>query len=155
MSALLSFLGGSAFRLIWSQFAEYFNKRQEHAQELDRLTLEGELSKQRHEQDCERVRLQSELGVKEILVSAGAEVDKLEAVAFLEAMKNAVPPPTGIAWVDAWNNIIRPVGATLGYFLVFMELLTVNFVMGDWHRALVGTMLGFFFASRELAKGRK
>lgn len=155
MNGILSFITGSAFRLIWSQIAEYLNKRQEHAQELDRMTLEGELSKQRHLQDCERVRLQSELGVKEILVSAGAEVDKLEAEAFVAAMKSAIPPPTGIKWVDAWNNIIRPIGATLGYFLVFMELLTVNFIMNDWHRTLVGTMLGFFFASRELAKGRK
>lgn len=155
MSAILSFLGGSAFRLIWSQFAEYLNKRQEHAQEVERMKLQAGLDDNRHKNDCERVRLQSELGVKEIMVSADAEIGKLEAAAFLEAMKSAIPPPTGIRWVDAWNNIIRPIGATLGYFLVFMELLTVNFIMNDWHRALVGTMLGFFFASRELAKGRK
>jgi hypothetical protein len=93
--------------------------------------------------------------VKEIMVSADAEVSKLEAEAFMEAMKNAVPQPTGIKWVDAWNNVIRPAGATLGYLLVFLELLSVHFVMNDWHRTLVGTMLGFWFASRELQKGIK
>lgn len=155
MSAILSFLGGSAFRLIWSQVAEYLNKKQEHSQEVERMTLQANLDDNRHKNDCERIRLQSELGVKEIMVSADAEVNKLEAAAFMEAMKNAIPPPTGIQWVDAWNNIIRPMGATLGYILVLGELITLNWVMNDWHQSLVGTMLGFFFASRELAKGRK
>lgn len=155
MSALLSFLGGSAFRLIWSQVAEFLNKKQEHSQEVERMQLQAELDNNRHKNDCERVRLQSELGVKEIMVAGDVEVGKLEAAAFMEAMKSAISKPTGIRWVDAWNNIIRPTGATLGYFLVFMELLSLGFVMNDWHRALVGTMLGFFFASRELAKGRK
>ncbi len=155
MSAILSFLGGSAFRLIWSQFAEWLNKRQEHSQEIERMQLQAELDDNRHKNDCERVRLQSELGVKEMVVAGDVEVGKLEAAAFLEAMKSAIPPPTGIGWVDAWNNIIRPTGASLGYLLVFLELLSLNFVMGEWHRELVGTMLGFFFASRELAKGRK
>jgi hypothetical protein len=155
MGGIISFLGGSAFRLIWSQIAEYLNKRQDHAQEIERMQVQEALDNNRHKNDCERVRLQSELGVKEIMVAGDIEVGKLEAAAFVEAMKNAVPAPTGIWWVDAWNNIIRPIGATLGYFLVFMELMGVGFVMNDWHRSLVGTMLGFFFASRELAKGRK
>ena len=155
MSAILSFLGGSAFRLIWSQVAEYLNKRQEHAQEVERMQLQADLDNNRHKNDCERVRLQSDLGVKEIMVSADAEIGKLEAAAFVEAMKNAIPPPTGIRWVDAWNNIIRPLGATMGYLLVFLELVELHFVMTAWHQELVGTMLGFFFASRELAKGRK
>ena len=155
MSALLSFLGGSAFRLIWAQVASFIDKQQEHKHEVERMTLQAGLDKSRHEQDCERIRLQSELGVKEIMVSADAEVGKLEAAAFVEAMKNAIPTPTGIRWVDAWNNTIRPAGATLGYLLVFLELLSVHFVMNDWHRSLVGTMLGFWFASRELSKGHK
>lgn len=155
MSALLSFLGGSAFRLIWSQVAEFLNKKQEHSQEVERMQLQAELDNNRHKNDCERVRLQSELGVREVMVASDAEVEKLEAAAFVEAMKNAIPPPTGIAWVDAWNNIIRPAGATIGYALICIELSAVGWVMGDWHRELVGTMLGFFFASRELGKGRK
>lgn len=155
MSGILSFLGGSAFRLIWSQVAEYLNKKQEHAQEIERMQLQAGLDNDRHRNDCERVRLQADLGVREIMVASNAEVEKLEASAFLEAMKNAIPPPTGIRWVDAWNNIIRPAGATIGYVLVVLELSAAGWVMGDWQRELVGTMLGFFFASRELGKGRK
>lgn len=155
MGGLISFLGGSAFRLIWSWFAEYIGKKQEHSQELERLIQLAANDAAKHAQDCERLTMLSALNIKEISVAADAEVDKLEAASFLEAMKNAIPPPTGIKWVDAWNNIIRPFGATLGYGLVFAELYTVGFIMTDWHRALVGTMLGFFFASRELSKGRK
>lgn len=155
MGGLISFLGGSAFRLIWSWFAEYMGKKQEHSQELERLIQLAANDAAKHAQDCERLTMLSALNIKEIEVSADAEVGKLEGAAFLEAMKNAIPPPTGIRWVDAWNNVIRPAGATLGYGLVFAELYTLHFVMDDWHRALVGTMLGFFFASRELSKGRK
>lgn len=166
MGAILSFLTGSAFRLIWSQIAEYLNKRQEHSQELSRMELQAKLDDNRHKNDCERIRLQSELGVTEMRVQAEGEVDKLDAMAFVESMKNAMPPissaPTGNKWLDAatavvvaWNNLIRPLGASIGYYLVVAELASLHWVMGDWHRALVGTMLGFFFASRELAKGRK
>lgn len=154
MGGLISFLGGSVFRLIWSQIAEYVNKRQDHEQELAKMQLQQELDKSRHIHDCERIKLQSELGVKEILVAAGAEVDKKEADAFIEAMKNAAAP-TGIWWVDAWNGVIRPMGATLGYALMLFELWQLHWVMNDWYRDLIGVMLGFFFASRELGKGRK
>lgn len=155
MSAILSFLGGSAFRLIWSHVAEYLNKHQEHKQEVERMRIQGQLDAQRHQQDCQRLQLQAELGIKEVMVHADAEVGKLEAEAFVEAMKNAIPKPTGIKWVDAWNNILRPFGVSMAYMLVILELATVNFMMTDWHRSLVGTMIGFIFASRELAKGRR
>jgi hypothetical protein len=154
MSALLSFLGGSAFRLVWSWVAEYLNKRQDHKNEMAALELQAKLDSQRHTNDCERLRLQSDLGVKEIQVQADADVQKLEASAFVEAMRNA-NKPTGIGWVDAWNGIIRPLVATIAVLLWVMALDQQGWMLSEWDKELIAVAIGFFFASRELAKGRK
>ncbi len=155
MITLFSMIGGAGFKLIWAYIAEFLQKKQDHAQEIERLRLQAGLDKAKHDQDCERIRLQAELGVKEIVVQADADINRLEASAFLEAMKNAIPPPSGIKWVDAWNSIVRPLGATGAYLLIASELYTLHFVMTDWHRAIAGTIIGFFFASRDLAKAGK
>ena len=153
--SLFSVIGGAGFKLLFAHITEYFNKKQDHEHEIERMRLQAGLEREAHNQACERLRLQSDLGVKEVMVSADAEVQKLEAAAFVEAMKGAIPPPTGIKWVDAWNSVIRPLGATGAYLLIGLELYSVQFVMADWHRALVGTIIGFFFASRDLAKAGK
>jgi len=98
--------------------------------------------------------LQNRLGIKTFEVQSDADVAKAEADAFVNAMKDAMKP-TGIAWVDAWNSIIRPAAATLALGLWTMKLNTQNWVMQDWDITLAGTILGFFFASRELAKRGK
>lgn len=154
MSAVLSFLGGSAFRLIWSWVAEYLNKKQDHKQEVALLTLQGQLDAARHTNDMARIQLMHDLNVKEIQVQGDVDVQRLEASAFMEAMKTA-NKPTGIYWVDLWNGIIRPATATTALVLWWFALKQVGWVMGEWDRELVGVALGFFFASRELGKGRK
>ena len=40
-SALFSFLGGSVFRMIWGEVSSFIEKRQEHAQEIERMRLQG------------------------------------------------------------------------------------------------------------------
>ncbi len=154
MSALLSFLGGSAFRLIWSAFAEWIEKKQEHAHEQERLRLQAGLDKARHEQDCERLRLQSDLGVKEIMISADAAIGKLEADAFVAAIK-AANKPTGIVWVDAWNGIIRPLTASVALTLWLCSMANAGWIMGEWDKELIAVAIGFYFANRELARGKK
>lgn len=154
MSALLSFLGGSAFRLIWAAFAEWIEKKQEHAQELERLRLQAGLDKERHNQDCERLRLQYELGVKEIMVKADADMQRTEADAFLAAIK-AANKPTGIRWVDAWNGIIRPLTASIALLLWLSAVAAAGWSMSEWDKELIAVAIGFYFANRELARGRK
>ena len=39
ITALLSFLGGNVFRMIFGEVIAYLNKKQDHAQEIDRLKL--------------------------------------------------------------------------------------------------------------------
>lgn len=154
MSALISFLGGSAFRLIWAAFAEWMEKRQEHAQETERMRLQAGLDRARHVQDCERLRLQSELGVKEIMVKADADIGRAEADAFVAAIK-AANKPTGIAWVDAWNGMIRPLTASVALTLWLCAMATAGWTMSEWDKELIAVAIGFYFANRELSRGRK
>jgi hypothetical protein len=111
ISAILSFLGGSAFRMVWGEVAAWMNRRQEHAQELDRMRLQGEMDAAQHARNLESIRVQAELGIKTIQVQADAAVAGLETEAWLEAVK-ATGRPIGVAWVDAWNASIRPGVAT-------------------------------------------
>jgi hypothetical protein len=153
-TALLTFLGGSAFRMLWGEISAWITKGQDHAQELERMKLQGELDAQSHARTLEMLRLQNELGVKTIEAQGEANVATAEAEAFEEAMKTAFQP-TGITFVDVWNGIIRPAAATIALGLWVAKLYNQNYAMQEWDIALAGTILGFFFASRELGKRGK
>ena len=154
LEALFSFLGGSVFRMVWGEVASWYNKKLDHQHEIAQMTLQGQLEQAAHERTIASLKLQAELGIKTIEAQSDADVAKAEADAFVTAMKDAMKP-TGIAWVDAWNSIIRPAAATLALGLWVMKLNVQNWVMQDWDITLAGTVLGFFFASRELAKRGK
>jgi hypothetical protein len=154
ISALLSFLGGSAFRMIWGEISAWATRKQEHDQEIARLTIQSTIEAERHARDLERIRLQKELEVQQVQVVGDVEVSKLEAAAFVEAMK-AANKPTGVKWIDGWIGAVRPAAATLALMLWMLKLWQAGFVMGEWDQELVGAILGFFFADRSLSKRGK
>lgn len=153
LEALLSFLGGSVFRMIWGELSTWHTKKQDHQFEMERMKLQTELEDKAHQRMQESLRLQNELGIKTIEAQAQAHIDQVEADAFTEAMKNAFKP-TGITWVDAWNGTIRPAAATIVLALWCLKLNAQNFVMQDWDLSLAGVVLGFFFANRALGRGK-
>lgn len=154
LSALFSFLGGSVFRMIWGEVSDFFKKRQEHAQEMERLKMQAELEAGRHERDMARLKLQADLNVREVQVMGDLAIQKTEAEAFVEAVKTAMKP-SGIKWVDAWNMSIRPAAATIALSLWVFALAKAGWITGDWDRELVAVILGFYFADRSLAKRGK
>lgn len=154
LEALFSFLGGSVFRMIWGEVSAWYNKKQDHEFEIQRLHLQSQLEDKAHERMQASLRLQSELGIKTIEAQAAASVSTAEAEAFSNAMKEAFKP-TGVYWVDVWNGIIRPAAATVALGLWILKLNVQSWVMQDWDITLAGTVLGFFFASRELSKRGK
>lgn len=154
LSALFSFLGGSAFRMIWGEIASFLTKRQDHSYELERIKLEGELDNARHAREMERLRLQSELNVKEIQVQGDIAITKTDAEAFLGAVKEATKP-IGIFFVDAWNGSVRPAMATIALAMWALALYRAGFVPNDWDRELIAGILGFYIADRTLAKRGK
>lgn len=150
-SALLSFLGGSVFRMIWGEISSFVNKRQDHTFELERMRLQNDLDDRAHQRTQEAIRLQAELGVKTIEAQAESNVMTAEAEAFATAMKDALKP-TGVYWVDAWNGVIRPAAATIALVMWVCKLAAQNFAMQDYDLEITGVVLGFFFADRSLGK---
>lgn len=152
--ALFTFLGGSAFRLIWGEISSWIDKKLEHKQEMERMAAQEGFDQSKHSREMERLRLQTELNVKEIQVAGDMALQKTEADAFVAAMKDAMKP-TGIVWVDAWNGIIRPAAASIALLLWCFALWKAGFLTGDWDKELMGAILGFYFADRSLAKRGK
>lgn len=154
IEALFSFLGGSVFRMVWGEVSAWYNKRQDHAFEIERLRLQGDLDAAQHVRTQEMLRLQNELGIQMVEAKAEADIGVEEAEAFTKAMQNAFKP-TGWAFVDIWNGIIRPAAATIALALWILKLNSQNWLMQEWDITLAGTVLGFFFADRSLGKRGK
>jgi len=153
-SALFSFLGGAAFRMIWGEISAWLNKRQDHQHEVERLKLEAEADERRHQREQDRLRLTAELGLKEIRVAGDVAVEKGEVDAFIEAVKQ-VTAKTGNKYIDAWNGSIRPSAASIALALWIFALYKAGFAPSDWDRELMGGILGLYIADRTLAKRGK
>lgn len=158
MGAIVSFLGGSAFRAVWSGISGYFDKRQDHKYEIERMHLQMTLDDAAAIRAQAAVKQQAELGIKTIGVQADADVSRTEAAAFSAAMERAAQP-TGIRWVDSWNGIIRPAYATCALLLwiwfEFSHMALNGWVITPWSLDLIATVMGFYFADRSLAKRNK
>lgn len=154
LGALLSFLGGSAFRMIWGELSAWMTARQEHRHELERLQIQAQHDAAQHARNLEAMKLQAELGVKTIQVQAEADIGRADAEGWYAVAREAVKP-TGIYFVDLWNGTVRPATATVVLALWILSLHRAGWVMGEWDKELAGAALGFFFASRELTKRGK
>lgn len=153
ITALLSFLGGNVFRMIFGEVIAYLNKKQDHAQEIDRLKLQNALDAAQHARNLEAIKTQAELGVKTIQVQSEAAIGEIEAQGWLEAVKGT-SLKTGLAWVDAWNAIIRPALATWSIAMITLgEFMVVH--LSENTIALAGLALGIYVADRQLFKRGK
>lgn len=152
-SAVLSFLGGSAFRMLWGEISAWLNKQQDHKHEIERMRLEAELAAAQHQRQQDAIRLQAEMGVKVVEAQAVAEVGRIEAEGWLEAVKST-GKSVGIAWVDAWNAAIRPGGATWAVAMLTLDAFAVANV-GDSTEQVCFAFLGLFVADRTLGKRGK
>jgi hypothetical protein len=153
LSALFSFLGGSVFRMIWGEVSAYLTARQSHRQELDRMRLQGDLDAAQHERNLASIKLQADMGVKVIEAQAEGEVDKIAAEGWLEAVK-ATGRSIGVAWVDAWNAVIRPGTATWALAMLTLGEFAV-IKISDNVVQIAGAALGIYLADRALLKRNK
>ena len=155
ISAILSFLGGSAFRMIWGEVSSWLTAKQDHEQEMQRMRFQAEQDAAQHIRNLEAQRLQADLGIKVIEAQAAGAVDEIEANAWLSTVQ-ATGKSIGVAWVDAWNAVIRPAGATWS-----MLILTANEMqwlaqpLSEGTQAVCFAFLGLFVADRALAKKGK
>lgn len=149
--ALFSFLGGSAFRMIWGEVSSFFQKKQDHEFELERLRLQGAMDAAQHERNLEALRVQADLGVKVIEAQRDSAVAQIETDAWLAAVRD-VGKQTGIKFLDIWNGSVRPLLATLAILIVVAEVVATGFILSEWHKELVAAILGLYVADRSLTK---
>jgi DNA-binding protein YbaB len=149
MGALLSFFGGSAFRMIWGEVSHWFTAQQEHKQELARIKAQAEIDQQTFSNNLIQIKTQADLGVREIKIKQEAAQEQADADTFLAAIKDA-DKPSGIAWIDGWNKAIRPAFATVALCLWVANLYEQQWVMAGFDLDLFGSIVGFFFADRSL-----
>lgn len=149
MGAIISFLGGSAFRAVWGEVATWLNNRQQHAQEMERMKLESQLEVAKSAQQLEAVKVQAALQIQTVQVQSQAAVDQTDAEAFKAAVA-AANTKSGVAWVDAWNGCVRPAFATVALILWVGVMARQDFKPSDWDLELIGSVAGFFFADRSL-----
>jgi len=153
LSALISFFGGSVFRMIWGEVSHWFTAKQEHAHEIERMRLQGVLDADQHTRNLEAIKVQAALGVKTIQVQAEAAVTELEAQGWLEAVKGTTAR-IGIAWVDAWNATIRPGVATWAIAMMSLAEFKV-IVLSEFAASVASAALGIYLADRNLQKRGK
>ncbi len=148
-TGLVSFLGGSAFRMIWGEASAWFTAKQEHAFEIERIEAQEKIDAAQHLRNQEAIKLQSELGIKTIESQLSVDLSKIEASAWSNAV-DAVGKTSGIVFVDVWNGVIRPLLATLSIIVIVFEIARNGFVLSDWDKELVGAILGLYVADRSL-----
>lgn len=149
-SALISFLGGSVFRMVWGELSHWWTEKQSHDQEIERMRLQGELDAAQHSRELESIKVQADLGVKTIQVQAEAAISQAEANAWASVAESTTKI-TGIAVIDIWNGSIRPLLATLSIAMVVANIIAAGWVISDWDKELIGAILGLYVADRALA----
>jgi len=151
MSALLTFLGGSAFRMVWGEVSAFIKNRQDHAQELEMIKIQAEIEAAKHERLQDALKVQHSMGIQTIQVQAEADIARIDAESHNRSAEAAITHKSGVLWVDGWNAAIRPAAATIVILLWVLALNRAGFVMSDFDKELVGVILGFFFANRALS----
>ncbi|MYM25789.1 hypothetical protein GTP46_24480 [Duganella sp. FT135W] len=153
LSALISFLGGSVFRMIWGELSSWMTTRQDHAHEIERMRLQGELDAAAHTRNQDAIRLQAELGVRTIRVQGEADIGRIEADGWLTAVRGTTTA-TGVWLVDLWNGVIRPAVATWSIGMISGNYLKW-WVLDENGWSVCGAALGIYLADRALFKRGK
>lgn len=108
LGSLLGLLGSLSPRLI-----QYFEQKQNHAQELEMLKVQGQFQLQM---------IEAGHSAKMAEINAMADT-RTELAAFVAANK-----PTGIRWVDAFNGFMRPF-LTLCFFGLYAAVKAAQFIV--------------------------
>ena len=153
LSALFSFLGGSAFRMIWGEVSAWMTAQQDHRFELERLRMQAECDAAQHARNLDAIRQQAELGVKTVQVQAEADLGRIEGEAWRDAVQ-ATGRPVGVAWVDAWNAVIRPGVATWAVGMLTLAEFGA-FALSESTAGVAFAALGIYLADRTLNKRGK
>lgn len=159
VSTILGLLGGSLPRILG-----IVEGRANHKREMEFLRAQ-------HEMQIERAKLEAGSKLRE--AEAGIIAEEMRATReHLTAIIEAQARPTGIAWIDGFNAVLRPMATTLILVLFFgTAIMFVSSVIGQYRAGQIvsaaemanviwGSMigfsieaaLGFLFGARQAAK---
>lgn len=166
MIELLSLIFGGVFRLLPSVM-DWLHKGQDNAHELAMVDKQIELAKVQSAQKINEIQAQGEDTRATIAAQADGAVEASWSQALIDAIKGQ-GGMTGIKWVDALNQSVRPVLTYWHCLLLYtaskVVTLTVALqaktplaqlapiLMTDFDHALVGSIMGFWFVDRALRK---
>lgn len=153
-SALLSFLGGSVFRMIWGEVSSYLSKKQDHTHELELIRLTGQLEAEKHARELEAIKVQADLGVKMVRVQGEMRSEELDRLTFQRGVE-LTGQTTGFKFVDAWNSSIRAALATMMMVLIALHYHRAGWVLDQPGWELAGAILGLYTADRMLFRRGK
>lgn len=153
-AALVSFLGGSAFRMIWGEVSAFFTKKQDHKQEMEKMRLQAELEAAQHARNLEAIRVQADLAVKTIEVQSDAKLSEIDAQAWADAV-GSVGRTSGNKFIDIWNGAVRPFLATVAIGILLIEIISNNWMPTEHVLVIADAVLGIYVADRTLGKRGK
>lgn len=153
LTALLSFLGGSFFRMLLGEIFSFITKWQDHKQEMELMEVQGKLAAAQHERNLAAIKQQADMQIQVIEAQSEAAVGQTEVLGWLEAVK-ATAIKTGVAWVDAWNATIRPAVATWAMAMITLAEFKV-ITMSEFALSVCSAALGIYLADRNLMKRGK
>lgn len=150
---LLATLGGGLFRLL-PEFLKYFEKRDDRKHELAMFEKQLEADRVKGEFASEQARTQL----------------SIEDVKAMVAATQAQATITGIKIVDAISALMRPLltfwwciclytAALVAQYLYLLsqtgsQVGTILMLWGDQEKAIVASMIGFWFVDRTLRKNK-
>lgn len=148
------FFAGSTFRMVWGEVSSWMTAKQDHAHELDRMRLQGELEAAQHARNMESQRLQAELGIKTIHVQSEADLARLDASNFGKGL-DSLGQSSGFQFVDGWKSAIQPALATMCMGMLILHFHQAGWALDDRGWELCGSVLGLFVADRLLFRRGK
>lgn len=154
LSAILSFLGGNVFRMIWGEISQKWTESQNHKYEMEMLDKQATYAAAEHERNLASIKMQHDLGIEVIRVKGEQALAQVDAEAFSK-MSEGTTRSVGIWLVDMWNGLIRPVGATMFLSMIALHYYKAGWVLDETGWAIAGAFLGIYVADRSLLKRNK
>jgi hypothetical protein len=117
------------------------------------MRLQADLESAAHDRNQQAIRMQAELGIQVVRVQSEADAARIEAEGWLEAVRST-GRSVGVAWVDAWNAVIRPAVATWSVGMLTCSEFGL-FSISESTASVCFAALGIYLADRTLGKRGK
>lgn len=154
IGAIFSFFGGTAFRWIFGEVLAFLKSWQDHKHEMALIRLNLDVERERAALRRAEIEAAASAGVRVIEAQREAAHQGVLDQAFLSAVEG-IDKPSGVAWIDGFNKLIRPELAQVSILLIVGNaLFPQHVVLQGVVLEVVCGALGLFLGGRISATGR-